>query len=270
VIVARRRSDFESLVRALMGRSEPIEVPSEMGACLVRGLINQDRVRRYREAWAVARGGDEDLAWASEMKHLAVHKELYQDRLILLSEGNYSAVAPSEVGLDEDSWRTESLLLRRDHECFHYLTSRLSGIVRSHPLDEICADLAGMLATSLGYRAELALRFLGLDRWPEERVGARINLYLRDAPLLGPSRRLLLDLVVRSVSTIELALVEEPMMSESSHRAGLLLAVASRGLVELGGPDRELAVEGLVARWRLLETSAASSEDRPIGVKTVG
>ncbi|MBZ0115319.1 MAG: hypothetical protein K8J08_22890 [Thermoanaerobaculia bacterium] len=257
VIVARRRSDFESLVRALMGRSEPIDVPPEMGACLVRGLINQDRVRRYRNAWAAARGGDDERAWAGEMKNLAPRKELYQDRLILLSQGNYSAVDASEIGLDEEAWLSESLRLRRDHECFHYLTSRLSGIVRSHPLDEVCADLAGMLATRLGYRADQALRFLGLDRWPEERRDARINLYLENATLSPSSRRLLLDLVVRSVGTLAEALIAEPLLCEPSHRASLLLAVASCGLVELGDSNRELAVEGLVERWR---SSGASAE----------
>lgn len=264
VISARRRSDFESLVRALMGRSEPIEVPPEMGACLVRGLINQDRVRRYRSAWAAARGGDNEVAWSREMKNLAPRKELYQDRLILLSEGNYSAVDASEVGVDEETWRSESLSLRRDHECFHYLTSRLSGIVRSHTLDEVCADLAGMLATRFGYRSDHALRFLGLDRWPEERPGARINLYLGDASLSPASRQLLLKLVVRSVATIERALVEVPTMNESSSRASLLLAVASCGLVELGGADRGSSADGLVTRWKLFEESTGIPGERPV------
>lgn len=52
VLVAGHRPDFVSLVQALSRRNEPERIPPSMGACMVKGLNNWDRIRAYREiAW---------------------------------------------------------------------------------------------------------------------------------------------------------------------------------------------------------------------------
>ncbi|MEO6324706.1 MAG: hypothetical protein ABIT01_16995, partial [Thermoanaerobaculia bacterium] len=54
IVVAGERRDFEDLVRAFSARNEPVAIPASMGACLVRGLNNWDRVRAYRAEWEAA------------------------------------------------------------------------------------------------------------------------------------------------------------------------------------------------------------------------
>src|SRR5262249_16810494 len=50
-LIAPERSDFEDLVRAFSARNEPVAVPASMGACIVTGLNNWDRIHTYRRRW---------------------------------------------------------------------------------------------------------------------------------------------------------------------------------------------------------------------------
>lgn len=235
IVVCRTRADFEALVRALTARNEPIPVPPSMGACLVQGVVNQDRVRRYRRAWAAERGSDDPAAWKQAFRELAADKASYQDRVLLLSSGPYSAVDPRELGLSAEEWLEESLAIRREHECFHYLTLRLAGMIRSDLLDEIAADLAGLLAARGAYDPALALRFLGLDLLPELRPGARALLYpgKLDEPALAELRRLAGAAVIR----LGEALDERPALVAAENRTRLPLAVAVLGLPALLAPE---------------------------------
>ncbi len=234
VIVAGDRDDFETLVRALTGRNEPIVVPSAMGACLIKGLVNWDRVARYRAVWA--EGGHLDgtqpseAAWQAELKSLAGRRELYQDRVLLLSTGPYSALAAAEVGFGADRWHVESSAIRLGHESFHYLTLRLFGLIRSNLLDELLADMAGLLAAHGRYSEELALRFLGLESYPEVRPEGRLTVYrgeLSDAALPVLSR-----LAVEAIRNLAAIAAE----AEESESADLLVALAGMTLEELATP----------------------------------
>jgi hypothetical protein len=53
VLIAGEREDFISLVRALTMSNEPKAIPASMGACIVSGYNNWDRIRRYRKQWSV-------------------------------------------------------------------------------------------------------------------------------------------------------------------------------------------------------------------------
>ena len=48
VVVAPHRGDFELLVQALAKRNEPVAVPASIGACMVAGYTNVERLRRLR------------------------------------------------------------------------------------------------------------------------------------------------------------------------------------------------------------------------------
>ena len=143
IIVPATRSDFVTLVQAFTERNEPRPVPASMGACMVVGLNNWKRVEAYRDEWKRS-AGDEgtDDAWAVEFKAFAAQKPLYQDRFIILSRGPYSAIPGEFVGVADDTWLRQSLKIRREHECVHYLTYRLAGMIRSNVLDELLADFA--------------------------------------------------------------------------------------------------------------------------------
>lgn len=178
IMAPHGRADFVALVRAFSARNEPEVVPDSMGACLVKGLNNWDRIATHRQAWEEAQPappGEE--AWAEEFRRLVPHKELYQDRFIILSRGAYSALAARETGFTEDEWRERSLVLRREHEFTHYFTVRVFGAVRNHVFDEVLADFVGLLRALGSYRPDLALRFLGLEDHPRYREGGRIENY---------------------------------------------------------------------------------------------
>lgn len=175
VLVPATRRDFISFVQAFTERNEPVPVPDSMGACMVNGLNNWDRVSTYRQQWTALHGESAD--WGAEFKVFATKKPLYQDRFIILSRGPYSAVGAEEIGRAAQAWTEQSIAIRREHECLHYLTYRLSGLIRSNALDELVADFAGLVAATGTYSADLAIRFLGLHRAPEIPADSRLQVY---------------------------------------------------------------------------------------------
>jgi len=204
ILIAPARADFVTLVRVFSGRNEPIPVPDSMGACIVTGLNNWDRVARHRKDFEAATGkaGDED-AWLVEFRNLVPHKERYQDRFIILSTGPYSAVPGAAVARAEDDWLRDSLAIRRAHESTHYFTCRVFGSMRNNLLDEIIADFAGLHETFGAYDGGLALRFFGLEDFPRYREGGRLQSYLGDPPLSAEAVAVLRSLVHRAVGNIE-------------------------------------------------------------------
>ena len=64
-----------------------------MGACMVAGYNNWDRIRRYRQQWSRKNPTNSGkLAWQQEFIRLIPQKHLYHDRFIILSNGVYSNV----------------------------------------------------------------------------------------------------------------------------------------------------------------------------------
>ena len=176
VLLTTNRDDFVSLVRAITKRNEPIDIPDSMGACMVAGYNNWDRIHRHRQQWSVD-NPDAELAWSAEFKRLTARKELYQDRFIILSDGFYSNVRPEKLGLTEAQWRRLSLTIRLEHECTHYFTRRVFNSMRNNLLDEFIADYQGIVAATGSYKADWFLRFMGLESFPLYREGGRLQNY---------------------------------------------------------------------------------------------
>lgn len=238
VLVAGERADFVTLVRVFSGRNEPIPVPDSMGACIVTGLNNWDRVARHRRRFEAASGsaGDE-AAWLAEFKTLVPQKELYQDRFIILSSGPYSAVAASEAARDEATWQRDSIAIRRAHESAHYFTCRIFGSMRNNLLDEIIADFAGLQDTFGAYDGALALRFFGLERFPRYREGGRLESYLGDPPLSAGAVAVLRTLVHRAVRNIEaFASIHEALRARDAV-ARMVVALTGMTLEELASSE---------------------------------
>ena len=221
VILARGRDEFAALLRALSRKNEPVPVPDSQGALMVSGYNNWERIR-------------ERLRRGEEMQSIVPHRELYQDRFILLSDGPYSAVPASDLGLNETEWRRISLEIRRDHECAHYFTRRLFGSMRNNVLDELIADYAGMVAATGAFRAAWFLRFLGLEDHPRYRPGGRLDLYRGDPPLSDGALHDLHELIQSAAENLERFGVRGQTLSE---RALVLSALASVRLDELAAPD---------------------------------
>jgi hypothetical protein len=204
VLCTPERDDFVLLVQALSCRNEPEPVPAAQGACLVAGLNNWDRVRRHRECWQAGQAGpDAAGTWTDEFRRIIPHKELYQDRLVILGEGPYSNVPAAAMGLGEEEWRRLSLVIRLEHESTHYFTLRLFSWMGTHLLDELIADYAGIVAACGRFRADWFLRFVGLEDFPRYREGGRLENYRGRPPLSGDAFRVLQALVKAAADNLE-------------------------------------------------------------------
>lgn len=243
VLVARDRGDFVTLVRAFTERNEPETVPDSMGACIVKGLNNWDRVAAYRREWESSHEANE-AAWAEEFRRLIPRKELYQDRFIILSRGPYSAVAAGDMGLDEEEWLDRSLVIRREHELTHYFTYRVFGVMRNNLLDELIADFVGLQRAFGRYSAEMALRFLGLESFPRYREGGRLENYRGNPPLSGEGLEVLACLAHRTAHNLETFGAERTgIMKDLGGAATVTFALAGLSLEELASSEMKARVE---------------------------
>lgn len=204
VLVAGNRADFVTLVQAFTGKNEPIAVPDSMGACIIGGYNNWDRVQQYRHQWAQQHPDRcSEADWAAEFKRLIPQKALYQDRLILLSPGPYSNVTAAALGLTEAEWQQLSLTIRLEHECTHYFTRRVLGSMQNNLLDELIADYRGIVAANGHYRADWFLHFVGLESFPAYREGGRLQNYRGDPPLSDGAFQRLQALVKAAAENLE-------------------------------------------------------------------
>lgn len=177
VLLIKNREDFVAMVRAITKRNEPVPIPDSMGACIVAGYNNWDRIRRYRQQCLIDNPNNSESAWLEEFRQLIPQKELYQDRFILLSDGFYSNVPARDLGLTDAEWKRLSLTIRLEHECTHYFTRRIFNSMQNNILDEIIADYKGIVTATGTYKADWFLRFLGLESFPHYREGGRLENY---------------------------------------------------------------------------------------------
>jgi hypothetical protein len=246
IVTVRHRGDFVTLVQALTRRNEPVAVPASQGASMVAGLPNWERIRALRREWeARPRGAGDAESWPEELRRIQQRRELYQDRLILLSDGPYSGVPAVELGLDEDRWRRLSLVIRREHECTHYFTRRAYGSMKNHLLDELMADYAGLAAAFGAFRADLLLHLLGLGAAGPGQKGRRFDIYRGDPPLSDGTFRALETVVVRAADNLEAC--ERALWPGGppggSERAAMVQALAVLGLEGVAAPGGAMRLE---------------------------
>lgn len=263
VLLVKNRIDFVALVQAFARRNEPQPVPDSMGSCIVSGFNNWDRIRQYRQQWEIANPTNcSDADWVTEFQRLIPQKALYQDRFIILSDGPYSAVPASEMGLEEAEWQRLSLKIRLEHECTHYLTYRTVGSMRNNLLDELIADYRGIVAATGRYQADWFLRFVGLESFPNYRQGGRLQNYRGQPPLSDGAFEVLGALVQAAASNLER--FDGMYRSELNHppqEALVILALTHLTLEELASE----AGDGLIQATRL-----AIATDVPITIPPNG
>ena len=233
VLTAPVRQDFVALVQALTRRNEPTPLPDSMGALMVSGYNNWDRVRRYREAWEAAGGAG---SWTDAFRELVPRRDQYQDRFILLSEGRYSAVPASALGFAEAEWLRVSHAIRREHESAHYYCRRALGAMQHNAFDEVLADAYGIVQANGTYRPDWHRRFLGLrgdGKLPEE--GGRLWNYRAD--LSDGAFAALARLVDQAIDGLADSL--GPAGASLEDAAALLRFLASRALLEWADTDLE-------------------------------
>ncbi len=204
IIQATAREDFDSLVRAVMEKNEPVPIPASMGACLVAGYNNWDRVASLRRAFEAKHGPDPDgVGWNAAFQELIPQKDRYQDRFMLVSSGFYSSIAAHTLGLPDEEWRDASLRIRIAHECTHYVTRQAFGFMRKCLLDELVADYVGLVTAFGEFRADYFLRFMGLEHFPAYRYGGRLENYRGSPPLSAGAFAILPRVVVRAAHYLQ-------------------------------------------------------------------
>lgn len=235
VLIAGNREDFVLLVQALTMRNEPKPVPASMGACMVAGFNNWDRVRQYRQQWEAKHPENKsETSWAAEFKRLIPEKELYQDRFMILSQGPYSNVSAQDIGLPEAEWLRLSLTIRLEHECTHYFTRRLFNSMRNNLIDELIADYRGIVSATNRYRADWFLRFMGLELFPDYREGGRLQNYRGN--LSERSFKILQSLVVSAAKNLEYF---ERQQTNSINPAVMLTTLCCLTLEELASNEAD-------------------------------
>jgi len=242
LITVEDREDFENIVRALTMRNEPGPVPPSMGASMVSGFNNWERIHRYRSEWSAAapsaRGADD---WQAEFQRLIPRRELYQDRFIIVSTGPYSGVSANNVNLSSDEWARLSVSIRIGHECTHYFTKRVLASMRNNVMDEIIADYVGIVEATGRFRADWFRRFMGLQAFPRYTPGGRLENYLGDPPLTDAAFNVVQALVNSAAQNLEKSNSFMLAHKWTPQRAGqLILALTRLTLEQLAGPEEHL------------------------------
>lgn len=204
IIIAAEKADFVSLLRAIMLKNEPKEVPETQGASMIAGYNNWDRVWQLKTRFKQACGASfSELLWTQEFKKIIPQKHLYQDKFILLSQSDYSGIPSEQMQCEAAEWQRLSLIIRREHECAHYFTRRALGSMRNNMLDELIADYAGITAALGHFSAEWFLTFVGLEQYPHYRPGGRLQNYRGNPPLSDAAFRILQTLAYHAAQNLE-------------------------------------------------------------------
>jgi hypothetical protein len=244
LLIVGDRGDFVRLVQAFSERNEPKPVLDSMGACIVKGLNNWSRIHVRRAEWEREHGPD---GWAEEFQRLVPQKELYQDGFIILSTGPYSAIPARDVGMDEREWLDRSIAIRREHEITHYFTLRALKTIRNNVFDELIADFVGLVRAFGRYRADYALRFLGLEAHPAFRPGGRLEVYRGKPPLSDDAWAVARTLAVQSARNLEAFAASEPAQLQSLAALGALtFTLSTLTLEELAAPEMASLVRGQI------------------------
>jgi hypothetical protein len=243
VISAGNREDFVTLIQALTKRNEPELIPNSMGACIVSGYNNWNRIAQYRQQWENQQHNHSENDWANEFKRLIKHKQLYQDRFIILSNSPYSNISASELGLTKEEWQQISWKIRLEHEGMHYLTSRLFGSMRNNLLDELIADYRGIVAAIGYYRADWFLHFLGLE-YSTYRDGGRLQNYRGEPPLSDGAFKILQVLVKKAAKNIECFDQQfSGQLRSLTHKIAIPIALTTLTLEELASESAYFLLE---------------------------
>ncbi|MBD2387110.1 DUF7005 family protein [Cylindrospermum sp. FACHB-282] len=262
VLLSGNREDFVSLVQALTRRNETEPVPASMGACTVSGFNNWDRIRRYRQKWELQKPHNcSENDWRLEFQRLALQKELYQDKFIILSNSPYSNVTSEEIGLKESVWQRLSLKIRLEHECTHYLTHRLFNSMRNNAFDELIADYRGIIAAIGYYRCDWFLHFIGLESFPKYREGGRLKNYQGNPPLSDGAFKILQVLVKAAAENLQLFHAEHiNKLKTPNGQLQLLVALSYLTLEELADSGFNLLLQRTLEKSNETLLSANSTK----------
>jgi len=149
--------------------------------------------------------------------------------------------------MDEREWLDRSIAIRREHEITHYFTLRALKTIRNNVFDELIADFVGLVRAFGRYRADYALRFLGLEAYPAFRPGGRLEVYRGKPPLSDDAWAVARTLAVQSARNLEAFAASEPAQLQSLASLGALtFTLSTLTLEELAAPEMASLVRGQI------------------------
>jgi hypothetical protein len=202
VIKVPDNQDFIKIVQCLIHKNNPIFVPLSMGACLVNGINNWDRLHTLRNNWSK---NNPVGNWNEEFsKNVLPNPALFKDKIIILSTKPYSNVAANSLGLSDIEWKSYSYSIRLEHECTHLYTLKRYGYATNNLHDELIADYIGISKTFGNYNKNWMLTFMGLENYPTYRKGARLENYLGNSDLTFENFERLTTIIKNAIENIAL------------------------------------------------------------------
>jgi hypothetical protein len=200
VIEIPEDQDFVKIVQCLLYKNNPKKIPSSMGALLINGINNWDRLNFLKEN-KNAIFKDVNMGF-KEM--ITQNPGLFKDKIIVLSKKNYSNVPATKLNLNPSKWLSLSYIIRLEHECTHLYTLKNYGTASNNLHDELIADYIG-ISKALGvFDKDWMLMFLGLENFPNYRKGARLENYIANLNLASETFKNLTNIVFNAIKNIAL------------------------------------------------------------------
>ena len=176
VITLHNREDFELFLQIVAHRCVPKDIPATQGASILDGVINWTKIRSHEKEFFSENGPDAD--WDKEFARFTSERKNFKDALVVLSWGPYSAVSAEKAGLPDEEWLKLSDIIRKTHECTHFICRRLHPDKKDAIWDELVADAAGIFAAFGRFDLKLEELFLGIDSGTY--LGGRLENYIGD------------------------------------------------------------------------------------------
>jgi hypothetical protein len=234
VLTISNKEDFVKIIQSLLHKNNPVEVPQSMGAVLINGVNNWERIKILKSQWQAKNPSGN---WNQEFSNVILNKSLYKDKLIILSSKPYSNVAAKQLGLTEDIWISYSVSIRKEHEFTHLYTLKRYGHASNNLHDELIADYIGIIKTIGYYDKTWMLHFMGLEEYPKYRRGARLENYVKDNRLSREDFRQLIKIVKNAIEIISLFDKHLGKLNSDKDQVCRVDALCETGLIELASQN---------------------------------
>ena len=246
VLIVPDVADFNAIIQALSYKNEPANIPKSMGAAFINGINNWDRINSLKKEWE----SDNTYGnWGDYFKEKILPKpQMYKDKIIILSTKPYSAVSANKLGLTTTMWKKYSLDIRLEHECTHLFTLKYYGEMANNMHDELLADYMGVSKVLGKFNKSWFLYFIGLEDYPNYRLGARFENYLGNPPISEKAFKLLQTIVKKAVDNLELfdnRLGKHQSTEDSVYR---LTSLCSFDLIEIAS---DKGVDKLLTQYKV-------------------
>ncbi len=236
VLIVPNNDDFNTIIQALSYKNEPVKIPHSMGAALINGINNWDRIDTLKKEWQQANPFENWNIYFK--KHIIPNTSLYKDKLIILSTKPYSGVSANSLNISSKDWKKYSLTIRLEHECTHLFTLKHYGHMANNMHDELIADYMGIHKVLGKFNSNWFFNFIGLENFPEYRFGARLENYLGNPPLSKEAFNILKIIIKNATDNIANfdKYLGKTQSSEDQIRS--LESICSLGLIEIAA-DKE-------------------------------